>query len=489
MAKSDDIRILVVEDDSGLALLVAERLQEHGWEVSCAGSGAECRKRVAAQTFDVVLLDRGLPDCDGASLIGELLGGRSDRAVVMLTGADSAASATETLKLGAWDYVVKRPDLTYLDELPGVVRRCVDRIRWRREQERLQGEMDLLLTAIRSAGDVVVMIDAADRVRFWNAAAERLLGWSANEVIGQQLPVIPMDRRSEFADLIGRARSGQQIVGVETVWRRKDGSLREVSMTLTDVKNPDETVRASVIVAHDISERKRLERDRTDFVAMLTHDIKNPITTIFGYASELRDANLEPEYAECVAAIERSAEMINTLVSNFLISGTIERGTLRLVREPVAAEEFVENCVRQFRPAAERAQIVLSQRLDIGSVSILADRLQLERALSNLIGNALKFTPPGGSVTVEAEHDAEHLHVRVRDTGPGIGPEELPHVFEKYRREKGTHRIDGAGLGLFITRSLVEAHGGSVSASSRPGEGTTFEICLPIEASSATAGG
>jgi len=481
MSDSDLLRILVVEDDPGMALLVCEKLEESGWDVTSAGSAAECRDCVAGHSFDVILLDRGLPDCDGASLINELLGGRSDRAVVMLTGADSAASATETLKLGAWDYVVKRADLAYLDDLPGIVRRCVERIQWRREQERLRGEMDLLLTAIRNTGDIVIMIDAEGRVRFWNDAAERLLGWKAEEVKGEPIPVVPSDRQPEFAELTDRAGRGQQIVGVETVWRQRDGGHREISMTLTPVQNADSTVRASVIVGHDIAERKKLERDRADFVAMLTHDIKNPITTIFGYASELNYAKLSPEYVECVAAIERSAETINTLVSNFLMSSTIERGMLRLARENLPAAALVEQCVRQFRPTATRVQVNLTCLVELGSeLQISGDRLQLERALSNLIGNALKFTPAGGSVTVEARCEGKQLQVRVNDTGPGISSEELPHVFEKYRREKGTHRVDGAGLGLFITRSLVEAHGGSVSASSRQGVGSTFEIRLPI---------
>ena len=104
----------------------------------------------------------------------------------MLTGADSAESATETLKLGAWDYVVKRPDLKHLDELPAIVGRCIERIRWRQEETRLRNEMDLLLTAIRSTGDAVIMTDCERRVQFWNAAAEKLFGWRAEEVLGRR---------------------------------------------------------------------------------------------------------------------------------------------------------------------------------------------------------------------------------------------------------------------------------------------------------------
>jgi len=485
MSDSDELRVLVVEDDVGMALLVTERLEDEGWDVTTVGSAAECRECVAEQSFDVFLLDRGLPDCDGASLIDELYAGKSDRAVVMLTGADSAESATETLKMGAWDYVVKHPDLGYLDELPGVVRRCAERIELQREQERLRAEVDLLLTAIRSAGDVVIMTDPEGMVRFWNAAAEKLFGWTADEVKGGPLPIISEDRVGEFEDLGDRAKKGQPLVGVETVAQRRDGSPVEVSLTVTAVCNPDGSVMAFVAVAHDISARRQLERDRADFVAMLTHDIKNPITTIFGYASELGDANLAPEYVECITAIERSGEMINTLVSNFLISTTIERGTLRLAKERVLVAEFVEDCVRQFRPAAAHVEVGLEQQVDIGPVAIIGDHLQLQRAVSNLIGNALKFTPAGGSVTVSAEEREQSVRILVRDTGPGINPDELPYMFEKYRREKGTHRIDGAGLGLFITRSLIEAHGGTISATSELGVGSTFEIRLPLAPSAA----
>lgn len=477
MSGNGPLRILVVEDDPGMALLVQERLSEvPDWDVSAAGSAAECRERMRSSAYDLVLLDRGLPDCDGALLITELLATHGNLAIVMLTGADSATSATETLKLGAWDYVVKRPDLGYLDELPATVRRCAERIAWRREEARLRGEMDLLLTAIRNAAEMVIMTDAEGRVRFWNAAAERLSGWRTEEIEGSPLPLIPVDRQEEFAEMGERARQGQPLVGVETWLQRRDGALVEVRVTLTAVCNPDGSVRAYVAVGHDISERRRLERDRADFAAMLTHDIKNPLTAILGCVAELRAER--PEQDEPVAIIERSAQMINTLVGNFLIGATLEQGELKLVREPVAVAALLADCVKQFRAAAARGEVRLELETSENPVEVLGDRVQLERAVNNLIGNALEFTPPGGSVTVSVlERDG--VAVRIRDTGPGIGPEMLPHVFDKYRRGHGGRKSDGAGLGLYITRSLIEAHGGTVSVQSRPGEGATFEIRLP----------
>ncbi len=474
------LRILLVEDDPGMALLVAERLAEvEGWNVSTAASAAECLSHIAEHAVDIVLLDRGLPDADGATVIADVLAHRPDAAIVMLTGSDSAASATETLKLGAWDYIVKRPDLAYLDELPGVLQRCAERLAWRHEEVRLRGEVDLLMAAMRTAADAIIVTDSEGRVRFWNAAAEHLFGWRAEDALGKALPRVPSERAAEAAHLEERARRGQPVIDVETVRHRADGAPVDVSLTLTAVFGPDGSVRAYVAAFRDIRERKALDRARRDFAAMLTHDIKNPLGAIRGFAALLSEAPLSPDDADCVAEIDRAGAMIERLITDFLLSATIEAGTLELARERVEVDGLVEDCVRQFRPAAAAQQIDLAREGRLGPVFVNGDRVQLERALGNLVGNALKYTPAGGTVTVGVGCEGDAVELRVRDTGPGIRAEELPHVFDKYRRVKGTERIGGAGLGLFIVRSLVEAHGGRVSASSEPGRGSTFTMYLP----------
>ncbi|MBI4515780.1 MAG: PAS domain-containing protein [Deltaproteobacteria bacterium] len=474
------LHILVVEDDPGMSLLVADRLAEiAGWSVATAASAAQCRAHVAEQPVDMVLLDRGLPDADGASVIGELLAQRPDLAIVMLTGADSAVSATETLKLGAWDYVVKRPDLDFLDGLPALISRCAERLAWRREEARLREEVDLLMTAMRTSADALTVTDGDGRVRFWNTAAAHLFGWQAAEAAGKLLPKVACECEAEFAQLMERAWRGQAVVDVETVCRQRDGRPADVSLTLTAVCNADGSVRAYVASFRDISERKALDRARRDFAAMLTHDIKNPLTAIRGFASILAESPLSPAEAECVSDIERAGATIEHLVTDFLLSATIEAGTLELRREPVAIDLLVADAVRQFRAAAIYHQITLAQGIQAGAMFVSADRAQLERALGNLIGNALKYTPAGGTVTLEAAAQGDRVELRVRDSGPGISSDELPHVFDKYRRVKGSERIDSAGLGLFIVRSLVEANGGRVSASSVVDQGSTFTITLP----------
>ena len=476
-------RILLVEDDPGMAVLAADSLIDvEDSTLTVAESAAECRAHIARQAFDVVLLDRGLPDCDGAALIGEIIAQQPDAAIVMLSGADSADSATETLLLGAWDYIVKRPDLQHLRELPAVIRRCVERKRWRENEARLRTEMEMLLTALRGTGDAVIMADTERRVHFWNAAAERLFGWRAEDVLGQPLPMVPADRELESMDLMARARSGDPLVVFETVRQRRDGSLVEVSLTLTTALNLDGSVYAYVSVIRDISERKALERARADFAAMLTHDLKNPLAVIQGCAKLLEEAGLTPEDTEWVASIDRAAGMIDRLVADLLLAATIEAGKLTLAIRPIAVGALLASAMRQFRAVAARKDITLRTAGEAETLHVSGDLVQLERALGNLIDNAIKYTPAGGVVTVQALCRNGDLWLRVEDTGPGISTEDLPHVFEKYRRARATGNVDGAGLGLYIVRYLAEAHGGTVSVDSRIGSGSVFTITLPLVA-------
>jgi len=475
------VQILVVEDDPGMLVLAEDRLAEvEGWEVTGASAAAQCRALIATRRFDVILLDRGLPDGDGATLIGELIGAFPDVAIVMLTGADSAESATETLKLGAWDYVVKRPDLKHLDDLPAIVRRCVERIRWRRDETRLRHEMDLLLTAIRSTGDAVIMTDCERRVHFWNAAAEKLFGWRAEEVLGELLPVVPPDCEAEAAELSERARQGDPLVGIETVRRRRDGSLVEVSLTLTAAAHADGSVRAYVAVVRDISERKALERARADFVAILAHDIRTPLSVITGYTQIALDSDGVPdEVREFLLGTERSTRTLLSLVANYLQCSRIEAGQLILAKRPLAVNELLERVCQPVLTECAGRGVTLNTQLRAGLPLVDGDPVALEQVFANLLQNAFKFTPEAGCITIQSEHAGRYVVVSVIDTGPGVPTEELPKLFGRYRQAVGGHQRSGTGLGLFIVKTLVEAHGGGVCASSTLGVGSRFTVRLP----------
>jgi len=239
---------------------------------------------------------------------------------------------------------------------------------------------------------------------------------------------------------------------------------------------------ANVLVAvfRDCSEQHALEQLRADFLSMITHDIKAPLTVILGYTElltegESRPADMPPDI---LGHIRESGEKIHALVSNFLDVSRIEAGRLVLDRRLIDLGGVVAQAVDQHAWSARRKGLALS--IESGRLpAVVADESQMERVVGNLVGNAIKYTPAGGVIQVTTGRHNGHVTVAVRDTGRGIPAHELPHLFEKYRRVRDKHRTEGTGLGLFIAKTIVEAHGGQIRVESAPGTGSTFTVLLP----------
>lgn len=235
-----------------------------------------------------------------------------------------------------------------------------------------------------------------------------------------------------------------------------------------------------VAVVRDVRERHVAERARLDFLSMVTHDIKGPLTVILGYTELLSDPEERPSpaiLADTLGRIRESGEQIHALVSNFVELARIEAGAHRVELHPVDLAEVVGRLVANHAPRARRKGIELVLA-DAAVPHVPGDRPQLERVLLNLLGNAIKYSPKGGRIVVRlAASDAE-VTVAVEDTGPGIAAADLGGIFERYRRAPAT-RVEGVGLGLFIARTIARAHGGDVGVASTPGAGATFTLRLP----------
>jgi signal transduction histidine kinase len=221
-------------------------------------------------------------------------------------------------------------------------------------------------------------------------------------------------------------------------------------------------------------------RERNLFRSMLSHDIRNPLNIIYNYADmveeEIRGA---PAARDLLQRIKDNALTTLDLVSNFVELGRIESGKLTLERRSMCLSDLVRHVVNRHLPMAhnEGLSIQLENADEIPHID--ADRAYMERVITNLVSNAIKFTPRGGTVSVHVGLVEGGVGVVVRDTGRGIPQEELTQIFEKYRRGMDAEGTEGTGLGLFIVRSVIEAHGGTVSVDSSVGEGTGFTIFLP----------
>ena len=226
------------------------------------------------------------------------------------------------------------------------------------------------------------------------------------------------------------------------------------------------------------------ERLKMDLVSALAHDIKNPLGIIMGYAETMSDQFIGRSEAkgnlEILDRIQESAQRIVNLVTGFLEASKAESGKLNLEERPVEINSLIREVAQQQMGDLRKKNISLDVELDETIPTVVGDKAQLDRVLWNLVGNAIKFTPGGGRITVSSRHDNGYVCVAVKDTGIGIPKDELPLLFSQFRRLKGSAKIEGTGLGLFIVKTIIEAHKGTVQAESAGGQGSTFTVRVPI---------
>jgi len=339
------------------------------------------------------------------------------------------------------------------------------------------GEADVLALALRAMADGVAIVERSGRIRFVNRALAEAWGAPVSAIVGRLA--------ADFVRLPGSATPLDTVLAAaeQGSWRGELGKAGVESpcgvwdVTLSRLTEGN----ALVGVFRDCSEQQALDQLRADFLSMIMHDIKGPLTVILGYTElltegESRPADMPPDI---LGHIRESGEKIHALVSNFLDVSRIEAGRLVLDRRLIDLGGVVTQAVDQHAWSARRKGLALS--VEPGMLpAVLADESQMERVVDNLIGNAIKYTAEGGAIRVTTGRQNGHVTVAVRDTGRGIPAHELPHLFEKYRRVRDKNRTEGTGLGLFIAKTIVEAHGGKIRGESAPGAGSTFTVLLPV---------
>jgi two-component system sensor histidine kinase BaeS len=232
-------------------------------------------------------------------------------------------------------------------------------------------------------------------------------------------------------------------------------------------------------------ERDRLDRMKDEFVLTASHELRSPLTSVQGFAEllMLERERLTPKQAETVEIIIDNTRHLVRLLNDLLDLARSDAGRLTIKPAPTDVAALVEDAVRTMRGQTEASGQTLSEEVEPGLPSLLVDPDRIRQVLVNLLTNAHEYSPERASIRVEAKHENAEVEISVTDDGPGIPPEQLEHIFERFTRGDAglTQRVGGTGLGLAISKSLVELHGGSIEASSTVGEGSTFSLRLPVE--------
>ncbi len=368
-----------------------------------------------------------------------------------------------------------------------------------RAEEALRRSESRFRTLVELAPEAMVIADRAGRILLVNQQVEKAFGYTREELVGQSIEVLLPERfsgvhashrRRYFLSPIPR-RMG---AGLELVGRRKDGSEFPVDISLSPIETDEGVVVTATI--SDITERKRAEqmlvhakeeaerasKFKDQFLSTMSHELRTPLNAVMGFSDLMRDerhGTLNERQRRYVTHIREGGEHLLKLINDILDLSKIEAGRLELAFEQVPVQRAFGEVLSALRPLSEKKSQTLSQVVEPGLV-VRADAMRLRQVLMNLVGNAIKFTPEGGSIEVAATRVDGQVRVEVCDTGPGIPPEEQKRIFEAfYQLRQSGKATEGTGLGLAISQRLVELQGGQLGLESQPGCGSRFYFTLP----------
>ena len=362
---------------------------------------------------------------------------------------------------------------------------------------------------VESSPLAVVEWDTDFRVSRWSASAERLFGWKAEDVLGKHVNewrFVFTDDVDAVALVTNRQREGVEVQGVtrnrnytregsilycewyNSVLHDERGKLVSVLSLVLDVtarQSAEEERAASLVRERDARQHaEEADRLKDEFLATLSHELRTPLTSILGWASMIRNGEVEGSNASrAIETIERNARSQARLIDDLLDVSRIITGNLRLDLHPLNLAPIVEAALDALRPTADVKGMKLQTRFDPGQCLVKGDPNRLRQVIWNLLSNAIKFTPRHGSVSIDLTCVESTARLTVRDTGDGIAPEFLPYVFDRFRQAEGSisRKQGGLGLGLAVARHLVELHGGTIRAESEGiGKGAVFTVALPL---------
>jgi PAS domain S-box-containing protein len=484
-------KILIVDDEKGLRLGTKRLLEKEGFEVVAAENGTEGIALGTSTEFDAAIIDMKMPDFDGITVLKEIIKKYPNTVCFIATAYASYDTAIESARVGAFSYIPKpfSPEELLLQITKGLEKRelNIQKEQWRKEREErlleVAYEKTRLNTIINSISDGVLVINKSGEAVLYNPAVLKFLvlkSIAIEEYIIDKLPEKLAEQVNQFlnsAELLKRSLTVQ-------LQMKSDNDLF-VEATTSPVPAPDGSLAGVAIVIKNITELKKIEFLKSQFVSMVSHELKAPIAAVYGFLKLISDKSMHLTPDKQDEFIDRSIVRLDSLlkmVNDLLDISRMEMKTIQREIKELNLLDIIKNIMELFQLEIKKKNIEI--KIDsLGSVPPLSgDQDEITRLFTNLISNGIKYNKQNGSLLIKIEKIDDYIVTEIKDSGIGMKPVEKNKLFLEFYRVKNefTKDISGTGLGLSIVKRIIDSYAGKIEVNSEFGMGTAFRVFLPV---------
>jgi len=473
--------VLLVEDEAAHALLIERSLRGFVDSLTRCETVTDARRMLKEKTFDLIISDLNLPDMRSEAAVLAVRDIAVKTPLLVLTSSATLSDGISAMRAGADDFLVKNFDSNFRDVLQLVLGRLYSAKRAEQERAQATRDRDLLREAIENSDDGLAVVYRDGRVRYSNSAFDRFLtsfGISSFNVLD-----IPTDSIVRGDEVMQKVRERLLNLAPGSVWATElvqandeEGAF-DLSVSVSRGDSDDQTL---VLWVRDIRDKKRRERFQREILSTTTHDLKGPLGAIAVSCDVLLDKPTEDTRVQSM--LERIATSANSainLIEEFLSMRRIEEGAFVMHPTPNTLSAILDRVLSSFQVTAKTRGIEFHSKIEQDEIVGCVDALGFERVITNLGSNAIKFSGKGSHVDVSLKRIGAGVMLTVQDHGVGMEPSDAQRLFQRYSRLAAHAGVSGSGLGLFIVKCIVSAHGGSIDVTSAVGQGTAFEVFFP----------
>jgi len=469
-------KILIVDDNPMNAELLREILEQINQSSFIAYSGKQALEAAAKEKFDLILLDVMMPEMSGFEVIEHLKADSKTRdiPVIFITALNETEDIIKGLNLGSYEYIVKPFNI---DELRA---RIINALKIKDLQDQLKEEKNKLDLIFKFSADGIVMLNSSFKIVSCNEQFIKWFGFSREEISGRNFNEFFNCDLTYFNQPDFNAFTLNPFSEISV---KNDNEEKVYQINYSKIYENESETEGYVLVLRDITEHKEIEKQKETFVATLTHDLKTPIRAEIMAMELLLKGNfgsLATEQAEIIKDTLYSSKYMFNMVNNLLSTYRYENGSINLNRENIEITDLIKSCYNELKYLVEEKQQVVTFEFAENNIIISADAMELKRVITNLLSNAIFYTNEYGKIIIKSEIINNEVQISFIDNGKGMSSHDISMLFNKYASHAKRFRQVGTGLGLYLSKQIIEAHGGSITVESEENKGSKFTLSLPL---------